>query len=98
MKSRGFEEVYQIEGGIAKYGSEFCRYREWEGKLYVFDERLTVAFSDDAKDIGTCTHCGDNTSNYENCSNPECNHLVLICKSCSNHTLCTACTYQQAKC
>ena len=36
MKSRGFDEVYQLEGGIVRYGEEFGDAGLWEGSLYVF--------------------------------------------------------------
>lgn len=82
MKNRGFEDVYQIDGGIAKYGEKYGDDGLWEGSLYVFDDRMRVKFSDHAKDIGACIHCGDKTSNYENCALKSCNDLVLICDSC----------------
>lgn len=82
MKKRGFEEVYQIDGGIVKYGETYGDDGLWEGSLYVFDGRMGVEFSDHAKVISTCIHCGDPTSNYENCALPACNELVLICESC----------------
>lgn len=82
MKKRGFTEVYQIDGGIVKYGEAYADDGLWEGSLYVFDDRMNVTFSDKAKDIGTCIHCGKNTSNYENCALKTCNKLVLICADC----------------
>jgi UPF0176 protein len=82
MKNRGFKEVYQMDGGIVKYGEKYADDGLWEGSLYVFDDRMGVTFSDKAKDIGICVHCGDKTSNYENCANKACNELVLICESC----------------
>lgn len=82
MKNRGFEDVYQIDGGIVKYGEEFADEGLWEGSLYVFDDRMGLKFSDKAKDIGTCIHCGNHTSNYENCALASCNDLVLICDGC----------------
>ncbi len=82
MKNRGFKEVYQIEGGIAKYGEEFGDAGLWEGKLYVFDKRMEVAFSGKSKDIGECIKCAGKTSNYENCANNRCNKLILICEEC----------------
>ncbi|MDB5165788.1 MAG: hypothetical protein JWM00_678 [Candidatus Saccharibacteria bacterium] len=82
MKNRGFEEVYQIDGGIAKYGEAYGDDGLWEGSLRVFDDRMTVDFSDHAKVIGECTHCKSNTSNYENCAFANCNDLVLICEDC----------------
>jgi UPF0176 protein len=86
MKHRGFKEVYQIDGGIAKYGEAYGDDGLWEGKLYVFDNRMNVGFSEDAKDIGVCVHCGKETSNYENCAVKSCNNLVLICEYCKTNT------------
>jgi UPF0176 protein len=82
MKNRGFKEVYQIDGGIVKYGEKYGDEGLWEGSLYVFDNRMGVKFSDKAKDIGECIHCGGKTSNYENCALKSCNDLVLICENC----------------
>lgn len=82
MKKRGFKEVYQIDGGIVKYGEAYGDDGLWEGALRVFDDRMTVTFSDHAATIGTCTHCQAKTSNFENCAEPSCNELVLICEQC----------------
>jgi UPF0176 protein len=82
MKQRGFNDVYQIDGGIVKYGEAYGDDGLWEGQLYVFDGRMGMDFSDHAKVIGQCIHCANKTSNYENCANPACNDLVLICETC----------------
>lgn len=82
MKNRGFQEVYQIDGGIVKYGETYKDDGLWEGSLYVFDDRMGVKFSDKAVDIGKCIHCAGKTSNYENCALKSCNDLVLICEDC----------------
>lgn len=82
MKKRGFTDVYQIDGGIVKYGEAYGDDGLWEGSLRVFDDRMTVNFSDHTKTIGECTHCGDKTSNFENCAFANCNSLVLICLNC----------------
>ena len=68
MKNRGFEEVYQLHGGIVKYGESYKDEGLWEGSLRVFDDRMKIEFSENAKTIGACTHCENNTSNYENCA------------------------------
>ena len=85
MKKRGFKEVYQIDGGIVKYGEAYGDDGLWEGALRVFDGRMTVEFSERAKTIGECLHCGAKTSNFENCANVTCNELVLICKTCKEN-------------
>lgn len=91
MKKEGFKEVYQIDGGIVKYGETFGDEGLWEGSLYVFDDRMGTKFTDKAKDIGECAHCGGNTSNYENCANTDCNKLLLVCQDCLAQTLCPDC-------
>lgn len=82
MKKRGFKDVYQLDGGIVKYGEQYGDNGFWKGNLYVFDQRINQKFSKKAKDIGRCVHCQSLTSNYENCLDPSCNQLVLICGSC----------------
>ncbi len=83
MKKQGFKEVYQLDGGIAKYGQEYGDSGLWEGSLYVFDDRMGTKFSDQAVDIATCSHCAGLTSNYENCADKTCNDLILICENCT---------------
>lgn len=85
MKKRGFNDVYQIDGGIVKYGESYGDDGYWEGSLRVFDNRMTMDFSDHAKTIGECTHCKGKTSNFENCAWANCNDLVLICETCKKN-------------
>jgi UPF0176 protein len=85
MKNRGFEDVYQIDGGIVKYGEAYGDDGLWEGSLRVFDDRMTVDFSDHTKTIGECSHCAGMTNNFENCARAECNDLVLICLNCKQN-------------
>jgi UPF0176 protein len=85
MKKRGFKDVYQIDGGIVKYGEAYGDDGLWEGSLRVFDNRMTVEFSDHTKTVGECTHCSGKTSNFENCALAECNDLVLICENCKEN-------------
>lgn len=43
LKMLGFEEVYQLEGGILKYLEETPENESlWQGECFVFDERITV--------------------------------------------------------
>lgn len=94
MKKRGFKEVYQIDGGIVKYGEKYKDDGLWEGKLYVFDRRMVTQFSEKAQDIGHCIHCDARTSHFINCANMACNNLVLVCADCAakNTTCRDACT------
>lgn len=91
MKNRGFKEVYQLDGGIVKYGRKYKDKGLWEGKLYVFDNRLVTQFSEKAEDIGYCAHCNAATSQYANCTNQACNSLLLSCEACGIQTACPVC-------
>jgi UPF0176 protein len=85
MKARGFKEVYQIKGGIVRYGEHFKDGEDslWEGSLYVFDNRMNMDFSDKAKTIGQCEKCGSATKTFYNCSNLGCKDLLLLCEDCA---------------
>jgi UPF0176 protein len=85
MKKRGFTDVYQIDGGIVKYGEAYGDDGLWEGSLRVFDNRMTVDFSDHTATIGECRHCQGPTNNFENCAWANCNDLVLICLNCKQN-------------
>jgi UPF0176 protein len=86
MINRGFQEVFQIQGGIVRYGETFKDKGLWEGSLYVFDERMTMDFSDETKVIGECEACSGPTKTFVNCANPGCKDLVLLCEPCSSKT------------
>jgi UPF0176 protein len=83
MKNRGFKEVYQLDGGIAKYGEKFQDKGLWRGKMYVFDRRMKLGFSDSSEDIGQCSICKQTTSDHINCQDLSCNKLIVCCRSCS---------------
>jgi UPF0176 protein len=82
MLNRGFQEVYQIEGGIVRYGEKYRDKGLWEGSLYVFDRRMSINFSDEARTIGECEGCSGKTSNFRNCSDLGCRDLILLCETC----------------
>jgi UPF0176 protein len=83
MVNRGFQEVYQLDGGIVRYGEKYRDGGLWEGSLYVFDKRMHLEFSDDAVTIGKCVRCQAPTNKFENCSNPSCRNLTLYCAGCA---------------
>ncbi|MDQ0894294.1 oxygen-dependent tRNA uridine(34) hydroxylase TrhO [Agromyces ramosus] len=86
MTSRGFREVYQLEGGIARYGERFGDDGLWEGSLYVFDRRGSVDFSDHAAVIGACVACGTATNRTANCANASCDAEFVRCDRCTDAT------------
>jgi UPF0176 protein len=78
----GFTDVYQLHGGIIKYGKE-AGGEDFEGKCYVFDNRLTVDVNAvNPKVISTCYNCGTVTAKMINCANPECNEHFTQCDAC----------------
>lgn len=92
MKNRGFEEVYQIDGGIVRYGEEYGNDGLWEGSLYVFDKRMHMEFGEDHTRLGHCVHCAAPTDAFVNCANEEtCRKQVLICPDCLKNPETTVC-------
>ncbi|RAG67684.1 hypothetical protein DN536_35710, partial [Burkholderia multivorans] len=83
MKNRGFDEVYQLEGGIVRYGETFGNTGYWDGSLYVFDKRMHVEFGEGAESIGHCVECGTRTPEFVNCANLECRKQYLRCAECT---------------
>ncbi len=82
LKAGGFENVYQLDGGIINYGQK-QGHQHWLGKLFVFDDRLIVPINDgETPTIGTCHHCGASIDHYYNCANMDCNELFLCCREC----------------
>jgi len=79
MKARGFDEVYQLDGGIVRYGETFGDDGLWDGSLYVFDGRGSMDFSDRATVIGHCVMCGSATNRMRNCCDPSCREQLVLC-------------------
>ncbi|HEY2811476.1 MAG TPA: rhodanese-related sulfurtransferase [Rhabdochlamydiaceae bacterium] len=84
LKKEGFENVFQLEGGVINYGQKEGT-KHWKGKLFVFDDRLAVPISEEGSSevISRCLHCDQNTDVYYNCSNMDCNALFLCCPQCA---------------
>ena len=83
LKREGFQKVYQLSGGIINYGLKQGT-AHWLGKLFVFDDRLTIPIAEGSSPvIGQCHHCKTPSDSYCNCANMECNNLYLCCLECS---------------
>jgi UPF0176 protein len=83
MVNRGFTEVYQLDGGIVRYGERFGDSGLWKGSLYVFDNRRSIDFSDDTEVISACHSCGTATKRWQNCQDPSCRVQLVTCADCS---------------
>ena len=78
----GFKDVYQLHGGIIKYGKE-AGGKDFEGKCYVFDNRVAVEVNSvNPVVISKCRNCGKTTAKMINCANPECNEHFTQCDDC----------------
>ena len=83
LLEQGFENVYQLHGGIIKHGLE-AGGEGFEGKCYVFDNRVAIDVNQvDPKVISKCHICQTESDRMINCANPECNLHVAICESCA---------------
>ena len=97
MKNRGFKEVYQIQGGIVRYGKKYADNGLWEGSLYTFDARMAIDFSENAKVIGECEKCSAPTKQFRNCANIACHDLILLCDSCELENENKNCTHDNKR-
>lgn len=86
LVKNGFEDVYQLQGGIVTYMEKFEQKKgeNFLGSLYVFDERVTMAFAPaDARPIiASCEYCQTPSENYINCRDNSCHNHFIICKKC----------------
>lgn len=82
LLEQGFEDVYQLHGGIIKYGQE-AGGKDFEGKCYVFDNRVAIDVNSvNPTVVSKCHICGTSCDRMVNCANSECNIHVPICESC----------------
>ena len=83
-KHKGFQQVYQLEGGIIEYTRQVRDQRlenKFLGKNFVFDNRRSERISDDV--IAQCHQCGAPCDTHTNCANEGCHLLFIQCESCA---------------
>jgi UPF0176 protein len=97
MKNRGFNEVYQIDGGIVRYGNKFGNDGLWEGSLYTFDNRLSIDFAANPALIGECDNCKAPTRQFYNCTTASCHQLALLCEPCGADSSSRACPHDPSR-
>jgi len=113
LVKNGFKNVYQLHGGIVTYmekyenatvdtssGAIVAPAKNFLGSLYVFDDRVTMAFADAKNNqrplIGKCELCGTASEKYLNCMNNDCHRHFIVCEKCvsdsvSDNLLCSLC-------
>lgn len=89
MKNRGFNDVYQIDGGIFRYGEAFGNDGLWEGSMVVFDGREEVDFAPDAAIVGECAICHEPSNHLVNCADPSCRMRFIVCEKHSHGEKCS---------
>ncbi|MBI2013820.1 MAG: rhodanese-related sulfurtransferase [Candidatus Colwellbacteria bacterium] len=84
LMQNGFENVYQLEGGIHSYMEKYPN-EDFKGKLYVFDKRILIGFNtEDSRHevVSSCERCGVKSENYVNCAYDVCHRHYIICEEC----------------
>lgn len=96
MERRGFENVYQLDGGILRYLEQFP-FRSFTGECFVFDGR--VALDQQLRpttEWSLCPHCGDPGREWIECV--VCGKAARICSTClpeaGRRTCSHDCTYR----
>jgi UPF0176 protein len=97
LQKQGYENVYQLEGGIINYIKQYPN-DQFEGECFVFDHR--VALDQELKPTqkyGLCPHCGQPSEIKITCQ--RCDTEELICIDCAElaykkETCSKNCAYQ----
>jgi UPF0176 protein len=97
LQRQGYNNVFQLEGGILKYIEEYPE-DQFEGECFVFDHRVAVDQKlEPSKKYKLCPHCGQPAEVKITCS--RCDSEALICDDCSHkdwakETCTKNCAYQ----
>ncbi len=78
MQKAGLKNTYQLDGGVVKYINTYND-GNWEGNLYVFDDRVSQTVGDENTHItiGECIYSAKRTDNCENCRYSPCNARII---------------------
>ncbi|MCB0346232.1 MAG: hypothetical protein KDD66_14030 [Bdellovibrionales bacterium] len=80
MKRRGYEEVFQLQGGILNYLAHYPN-GKFNGECFVFDHRVAVDGDlEPSRRYHLCPHCGDPGDRIETC--PNCGGISKVCAEC----------------
>lgn len=92
---QGFKDVSQVSGGIINFCQNFPN-TLWEGKCFVFDDRLLSPLNPEQALLEKCTICKDSCDLYRNCKNKTCNKRMSICNQCKIKMNC-CCSFECLK-
>lgn len=81
LQNQGYQNVYQLEGGILNYMKEHP-HDQFEGECFVFDHRVALDQNlQPSTKYGLCPHCGQPSEIKISCK--RCDTEELICTTCS---------------
>ena len=95
-KHKGFQNVFQLEGGIIEYARQVQLEgveNKFIGKNFVFDHRRAEKITEDV--VSNCHQCGNPCNTHTNCANDGCHLLFLQCDACSEKMENTCSTHCQ---
>lgn len=82
MEKHGYDNVFQLKGGILGYLKEFPE-GKFNGECFVFDHRVSVdGHLEPSKKYKQCPHCGDPGDCEIECL--QCNENAKVCAKCLN--------------
>jgi UPF0176 protein len=96
MKRQGYDQTYQLEGGVLAYLEKFPN-QGFEGECFVFDHRVAVDQNlQPSKTFGMCPHCGQPSNDSLQCV--RCDTETKVCVKCQGlgeafHTCSKNCHY-----
>jgi UPF0176 protein len=97
LQRRGYNNVWQLEGGILNYIQQ-RPHQAWEGECFVFDNRVAVDQElKPSKTYKLCPHCGQPAKEVVQCK--RCDTHAHVCDSClkldvKKETCSKHCAYQ----
>jgi predicted sulfurtransferase len=75
LAQNGFDQVFQLEGGIIKYIEKY-KNKHWRGECFVFDDRVCLDTNLEPSDTKICRHCQIVISDTDNEYCDDCNYLA----------------------
>lgn len=84
FRHKGFESVFQLEGGIIEYLRQVRAEgldNKFKGRNFVFDYRMSERISDDV--VSACHLCDAPCDTHANCGNLACHILLIQCPACA---------------
>ncbi len=81
LEEKGYENVYQLDGGILNYFAEFPDGGAFDGECFLFDHRVAVDSKlQPSQKYGLCPHCGDPATENFDCA--YCKRKGQVCLKC----------------